>query len=86
MNAGTATLTVTAAPGSDYEGTASITYTIQSADAAKLNGVIGTQEYKGYTLEIPADKIDLTLNGDKIDVESNFILTYGKIKKLVKEL
>ena len=82
VNAGTATLTVTAAPGSDYEGTASITYTIQSADAAKLNGVIGTQEYKGYTLEIPADKIDLTLNGDKIDVESNFILTYGENKEV----
>ena len=82
VNAGTATLTVTAAPGSNYEGTASITYTIQSADAAKLNGVIGTQEYKGYTLEIPADKIDLTLNGDKIDVESNFILTYGENKEV----
>ena len=82
VNAGTATLTVTAAPGSDYEGTANITYTIQSADAAKLNGVIGTQHYKGYTLEIPADKIDLTLNGDKIDVESNFTLTYGENKEV----
>ena len=82
VNAGTATLTVTAEKNSGYEGTASITYTIQSADAAKLNGVIGTQEYKGYTLEIPADKIDLTLNGDKIDVESNFILTYGENKEV----
>ncbi|MDB6468473.1 hypothetical protein PMN63_16850, partial [Blautia wexlerae] len=82
VNAGTATLTITAVSGKDYEGTASITYTIQSADAAKLNGVIGTQHYKGYTLEIPADKIDLTLNGDKIDVESNFTLTYGENKEV----
>lgn len=63
VNAGTATLTVSANDNSDYQGTASITYTIQSADASKLKGVIGTQEYKGYTLEIAPDKIDLTLDG-----------------------
>ena len=82
VNAGTATLTVSANDGSDYQGTASITYTIQSADASKLKGVIGTQEYKGYTLEIAPDKIDLTLDGKKIDVESNFILTYGENVKV----
>ena len=82
VNAGTATLTVSANAGSDYQGTASITYTIQSADASKLKGVIGTQEYKGYTLEIAPDKIDLTLDGKKIDVESNFILTYGENVKV----
>ena len=57
VNAGTATLTVSANDNSDYQGTASITYTIQSADASKLKGVIGTQEYKGYTLEIAPDKV-----------------------------
>ena len=82
VNAGTATLTVSAKDNSDYQGTASITYTIQSADASKLKGVIGTQEYKGYTLEIAPDKIDLTLDGKKIDVESNFILTYGENVKV----
>ena len=82
VNAGTATLTVSAKKNSGYEGTASITYTIQSADASKLKGVIGTQEYKGYTLEIAPDKIDLTLDGKKIDVESNFILTYGENVKV----
>ena len=82
VNAGTATLTITAKDKSGYEGTASITYTIQSADASKLKGVIGTQEYKGYTLEIAPDKIDLTLDGKKIDVESNFILTYGENVKV----
>ena len=82
VNAGTATLTVSANDNSDYQGTASITYTIQSADASKLKGVIGTQEYKGYTLEIAPDKIDLTLDGKKIDVESNFILTYGENVKV----
>ena len=82
VNADTATLPVSTNDNSDYQGTASITYTIQSADASKLKGVIGTQEYKGYTLEIAPDKIDLTLDGKKIDVESNFILTYGENVKV----
>ena len=55
VNAGTATLTVKGT--GDYKGTASVTYTIQSADASKLTGAIPTQEYRGYSLEIPADKI-----------------------------
>ena len=78
VNAGTATLTIAAKDGSDYNGTASITYTIQSADATKLNGVIGTKEYTGYSLEVAADDIDLTLDGKKIDVAKNFTLTYGE--------
>lgn len=40
VNAGTATLTVKGT--GDYKGTASITYTIQSADASKLKGTIAT--------------------------------------------
>ena len=78
VNAGTATLTIAAKDGSDYNGTASITYTVQSADATKLNGVIGTKEYTGYSLEVAADDIDLTLDGKKIDVAKNFTLTYGE--------
>ena len=80
VNAGTATLTVKGT--GDYKGTASVTYTIQSADASKLTGAIPTQEYRGYSLEIPADKIDLTLDGKKIDVASNFNLTYGENKEV----
>ena len=80
VNAGTATLTVKGT--GDYKGTASVTYTIQSADASKLTGAIPTQEYRGYSLEIPADKIDLTLAGKKIDVASNFNLTYGENKEV----
>ncbi len=82
VNAGTATLTIAAKDGSDYNGTASITYTIQSADASKLNGVIDTKEYTGYSLEVAADDIDLTLDGKKIDVAKNFTLTYGENVKV----
>ena len=80
VDAGTATLTIKAKEGIDYnyQGTASITYTIQSAKASDLVGVIGTQEYRGYSIDIPADDIDLTLNGKKIDVAKNFTLTYGE--------
>jgi len=80
VNAGTATLTVKGT--GDYKGTASVTYTIQSADASKLVGAIATQEYRGYSLAIPAGKIDLTLDGKKIDVASNFTLTYGENKEV----
>ena len=80
VNAGTATLTVKGT--GDYKGTASVTYTIQSADASKLVGAIATQEYRGYSLHIPANKIDLTLGGKKIDVASNFTLTYGENKEV----
>ena len=46
--------------------------------ASKLTGVIATKEYKGYSLEIPADEIYLTLDGNKIDVDSNFTRTFGE--------
>ena len=80
VNAGTATLTVKGT--GDYKGTASITYTIQSADASKLKGTIATKQYRGYSLEVPADEIDLTLDGKKIDVAKNFKLTYGENVKV----
>ncbi|MFR6565400.1 MAG: hypothetical protein ACLUQ5_07720, partial [Blautia wexlerae] len=80
VNAGTATLTVKGT--GDYKGTASITYTIQSADASKLKGTIATKQYRGYSLEVPADEIELTLDGKKIDVAKNFKLTYGENVKV----
>ena len=80
VNAGTATLTVKGK--GDYKGTASITYTIQSADASKLKGTIATKQYRGYSLEVPANEIDLTLDGKKIDVAKNFTLTYGENVKV----
>lgn len=80
VNAGTATLTVKGT--GDYKGTASITYTIQSADASKLKGTIATKQYRGYSLEVPANEIDLTLDGKKIDVAKNFTLTYGENVKV----
>ena len=77
INAGTATLTVTG-KGTNYSGKASVNFTIAAVDASKLTGVIGTKEYKGYSIEIPADEIYLTLDGNKIDVDSNFTRTFGK--------
>ena len=43
-----------------------------------LLGVIATKEYKGYSLEIPADEIYLTLDGNKIDVDSNFTRNFWR--------
>ena len=77
INAGTATLTVTG-DGTHYSGKASVNFTIAPADASKLTGVIATKEYKGYSLEVPADEIYLTLDGNKIDVDSNFTRTFGE--------
>ena len=77
INAGTATLTVTG-DGDHYSGKASVNFTIAPVDASKLTGVIATKEYKGYSLEIPADEIYLTLDGNKIDVDSNFTRTFGE--------
>ena len=77
INAGTATLTVTG-DGNHYSGKASVNFTIAPVDASKLTGVIATKEYKGYSIEIPADEIYLTLDGNKIDVDSNFTRTFGK--------
>ena len=77
-DAGTATLTIEGVTGGDYQGKASVTYTINPADSADLVGVIPTQEYRGYSIDIPAEDIDLTLNGNKIDVAKNFTLTYGE--------
>ncbi len=76
-NAGTATLSITG-DGVHYSGTAKVDYTIKSADASKLVGVIGTKQYTGYSLEVAPDEIDLTLDGNKIDVASNFNLTFGE--------
>ena len=78
LNAGTATLTVKGdgAHYSDVE--AKITYEIKPANAADLKAVIGSKEYTGYSLAVPASDIDLTLKGNPIDVASNFTLTYGE--------
>ena len=76
VDAGTAELVVTGT--GDYKGTVTVNFTIQSADAADLVGVIGTREYKGYTIEIAPEDIDLTLGGKRIDVAKNFTLTFGE--------
>ena len=78
LNAGTATLTVKG-DGTHYSDVeAKITYEIKPANAADLKAVIGSKEYTGYSLAVPASDIDLTLKGNPIDVASNFTLTYGE--------
>ncbi|MDC7289105.1 hypothetical protein NXH76_14950 [Blautia schinkii] len=77
VNAGTATLTVTG-DKKNYSGTAKIDYTITPANANTLKGVIPTEQYRGYSIEVSPDKIDLTLNGEKVDVASNFNLSFGE--------
>ncbi len=78
VEAGTGKLTITGKDNSDYQGSASVEFTINSADASKLVGAIASRQYTGYSLEIPADEIDLTLDGNVIDVAKNFTLTYGE--------
>ncbi|MFZ2245754.1 MAG: hypothetical protein WAV80_13675, partial [Blautia wexlerae] len=33
---------------------------------------------RGYSLEVPADEIYTTLNGNEIDIAKNFTLSYGE--------
>ena len=81
LNAGTATISVKGKDGSLYysdKASAKATFTIKPADASKLEGVLPSKAYKGYSLEIPADEINVTLNGERINVADNFTLTYGE--------
>ena len=77
--AGTATLTVTGT-GSNYSDkkSAKVTFTIDPAKTEDLVGVLPSKQYRGYSLEVPADEIYATLNGNEIDVAKNFTLTYGE--------
>ena len=77
LNAGTATLTVSG-NGKDYSTTeAKVTYEIKPANSSDLKAVIGSKEYTGYSIEVAADEISLTLNDFPVDVASNFTLTNG---------
>ena len=44
----------------------------------KLEGTLPSKSYKGYSLEVPVDEINVTLNGEKINVKDNFTVTYGE--------
>ena len=79
LNAGTATIEVTG-KGDKYsdQATAKATFAIKPADASKLEGTLPSKSYKGYSLEVPVDEINVTLNGEKINVKDNFTVTYGE--------
>ncbi len=47
---------------------AKVTFTIDPAKTEDLVGVLPSKQYRGYSLEVPADEIYATLNGNEIDV------------------
>lgn len=55
---------------------ASVTFTIEAADASKLVGVVPSQVYTGYSIQPTIDS--LTLNNVAINVKDNFTVTYGE--------
>ena len=55
-----------------------VTFTIDPAKTEDLVGVLPSKQYRGYSLEVPADEIYATLNGNEIDVAKNFTLSYGE--------
>ena len=77
VNAGTATMVIT---GTDETFTsktdASVTFSIEAADASKLVGVVPSQVYTGYSIQPSVD--NLTLNDVAISVKDNFTVTYGE--------
>ena len=79
VNAGTATITVTG-KGDVYsdQASAKATFTISPEETSKLEGSVASQEYKGYSLTPGADQMEITLNGEKIDISKDFTLSYGE--------
>ena len=55
---------------------ASITFTIEAADASKLVASVGSQTYTGYSIQPPVTAA--TLNNVAINVKDNFTVTYGE--------
>ena len=77
INAGTATMVITGTDGTFTSKTdASVTFTIEAADASKLVGVVPSQVYTGYSIQPAIDS--LTLNDVAISVKDNFTVTYGE--------
>ena len=77
VNAGTATMVITGTDNTFTSKTdASVTFTIEAADASKLVGVVPSQVYTGYSIQPAIDS--LTLNDVAISVKDNFTVTYGE--------
>ncbi|MGB5126568.1 MAG: hypothetical protein WBO20_15495, partial [Blautia wexlerae] len=77
VNAGTATMVITGTDGTFTSKTdASITFTIEAADASKLVASVGSQTYTGYSVQPPVTAA--TLNNVAINVKDNFTVTYGE--------
>ena len=70
VNAGTATMVITGTDGTFTSKTdASITFTIEAADASKLVASVGSQTYTGYSIQPPVTAA--TLNNVAINVKDN---------------
>ena len=77
VNAGTATMVITGTDGTFTSKTdASITFTIEAADASKLVASVGSQTYTGYSIQ--PSVTEATLNNVAINVKDNFTVTYGE--------
>ena len=80
LNAGTATVTVTGKDTDKYSDkvNAKSTFTITPESTSNLEGTIASQEYTGYSLEPNVDQMEITLNGEDIDISKDFTITYGE--------
>ena len=58
-----------------------VTFTIDPAKTEDFVGVLPSKQYRGYPLEVPADEIYATLNGNEIDI----IKTYKEFEKTLVE-
>ena len=77
VNAGTATMVITGTDDTFTSKTdASVTFTIEAADASKLVASVGSQTYTGYSIQPPVTAA--TLNNVAINVKDNFTVTYGE--------
>lgn len=79
VNAGTATMVITGKDANSMFATetdASITFTIEAADASKLVASVGSQVYTGYSIQ--PEVTNVTLNNVAISVKDNFTVTYGE--------
>ena len=77
VNAGTATMVITGTDNTFTSKTdASVTFTIEAADASKVVASVPSQVYTGYSIQPSITEV--TLNDVAISVKDNFTVTYGE--------
>lgn len=83
MKIGTATATITAVEGSGFVGSKSITYKIvgTSLTKAKVTG-IAAKEYTGSEEDVKQSDYILTLNGEELTEDIDYVVSYSNITKV----